>query len=97
VCFYVWFGYNILLSGKYNLSFCILSDKIIKQQNNIGVKLHNPIKLYNDFLCKIVPDEWCDVVIDDITINAEDLLIFIFDGFNGELNVKIKNIRLIPI
>jgi len=97
MCFYVWFGYNILLSGKYNLSFSILSDKIIKQQNNIGVKLHNPIRLYDDFLCKIVPDEWCDVVIDEITINAKDLLIFIFDGFDGELNVKIKNIRLIPI
>jgi hypothetical protein len=80
--------------GNYQLEFDIMTDKKIDRGTNIGIKTHNPIRIYNDFLDDIVPNTWKSVEINVEIANPHDLLIFIFDGFDDELNVKFKNIKL---
>jgi hypothetical protein len=92
-CPHAWFGYNMSI-GNYQLEFDIMTDKKIDKGTDIGVKIHNPIRMYNDFLDDVVPNTWKSIEINVEIANSHDLLIFIFDGFNDELNVKFKNIKL---
>ena len=86
-----WFGYN-LKPGKYKLSFKIKGKKIINYNSGVGLKIHNPIKIYNDFLKNINEDEFIEVKLDIITI-IDSLCIFIFDNYYTEVELFVRDIN----
>jgi hypothetical protein len=86
-----WFGYN-LEPGKYKLSFKIKGKKIINYNSGVGLKIHNPIKIYNDFLKNINEDEFIEVKLDIITI-IDSLCIFIFDNYYTEVELFVRDIN----
>jgi hypothetical protein len=93
-----WFGYNNFKKGKYIVEFDILSDKKILKKKNIGLKVHNnnPI-IYNSFIDKMTENEWTHCT-EKIEIKIDYILcIFIFDDFESEIKIKIKNLKFIII
>ena len=77
-----WIGYE--LNGKYNLSFEIYTDKIIDFD---FIKYHNPVGFYKT--PTIQPNEWVKI---ELNIElSHDLVCFIFDDYNDEINIKYKN------
>ena len=84
-----WFGYN-LEQGNYNLTFKIKGKKIINPDNGIGIKIHNPIKIYNDFLKNINEEDFIEVKLDIFT-KIDSLCIFIFDNYYNEVEIFVKD------
>jgi hypothetical protein len=95
---YNWFGFEIDI-GLYYISFDI---KILNKVNtdlieNCGLKIHFPYEiLYNDFLINIEKDIWRSVKI-PINIKKKQLLIFIFDNYNDNLKLEIKDFKFLSI
>ena len=88
---FAWFGYNLDSPGKYNLNFEIYSDK---ELNNYDfIKIHNPVKFLKNEDNLLIINKWNKVEINFVIKSKNDLLCFIFDRFNGEINVKFKNIK----
>ena len=87
----IWFGYN-LEPGNYKLSFKIKGKKIINPDNGIGIKIHNPIKIYNDFLKNINEKEFIDVKL-DICTKRDSLCIFIFDNYYNRVELFVRDIN----
>jgi len=87
----IWFGYN-LEPGNYKLSFKIKGKKIINPDNGIGIKIHNPIKIYNDFLKNINETEFIEVKL-DICTKRDSLCIFIFDNYYNRVELFVRDIN----
>ena len=88
---FAWFGYNLDSPGKYNLNFEIYSDK---ELNNYDfIKIHNPVKFLKNEDNLLIINKWNKVEINFVIKSKNDLLCFIFDRFNGVINVKFKNIK----
>jgi hypothetical protein len=92
-CGHAWIGYKIRNIGKYQLIFKIKSDKNIINFNFI--KLHKPIKFIQTKNINAGTIEIIDTIIE--TTEQDDLMCFIFDTFNGTLDIEFSDINIIPI
>jgi len=87
-CGFVWIGYKLYKKGFYKVSFEMYSDVDI---NFDFIKLHKPVRFYK--IKNIQKNTWVPI---DVIIEAlyeDDLMVFIFDGFFGYLNVQFRNIK----
>lgn len=93
---YSWFGYDNIQQGPYNVMFDVLANKKLEKQFNIGIKTHFPeTVLKNEFIDNVIENEWSSCL-EEIDIKKDnDLCIFIFDGFQSTLDLKIKDIEFI--
>jgi hypothetical protein len=94
---YHWFGYEID-NGYYYLNFHLKLNVEFKQNlinKNIGLKIHYPNEIiYSYFLDNIEINIWKNIRI-PIYIKNKQLIIFIFDDYNNELDLEIKNIQFL--
>jgi len=94
-----WFGY-IIQKGDYYVSFkIIISDdnlKSISKNNKIGLKLHSPFHLTYSFFRKCIKNSNESIIEFNIPIivDSEQLIIFIFDNANINLNIEFKDINI---
>jgi len=89
-----WFGYRLKEAGKYEMSFEIMTECKMKRAFNVGIKLHNPSIVYDDFMKDIKCGEWSNIKIELDVKNNNDLLIFIVDGYDGYYFARFKNIMI---
>jgi hypothetical protein len=94
ICPYAWFGYIIENKGEYKIKFKILSNKKINKKSNNGIKLHSPVKIYNDFLDNVEPGIWEKIEVIVNVENNNDTLLFIFDDFDDSVNIIFENIEI---
>jgi hypothetical protein len=88
---FAWIGFNLDGPAKYNLTFEIYSDK---ELNNFDfIKIHNPIQFLKNDRDFLLINNWTKIKINFDVKSKNDLLCFIFDRFNGLINVKFKNIK----
>ena len=80
------FGF-IIEKGLYNLSFKIKISKKISDIKNIGTKINNI--LYNFYLKDIKENTWNKIKF-NINVTENDILNFIFDDYDGNIEIIIK-------
>ena len=90
-CWWTWFGYEFNDTGLYNLSFEIYSNKNII--NYDFIKIHKPQdKFYKT--PDILANTWTKINVTIEITEVNDLLCFIFDEFNDNIEIFYKNICL---
>ena len=86
-----WIGYNINKKGLYKLSFELITNNNIINYNFI--KLHKPIKFYNISNCFVNKINYINIILN--VMEDDDLLCLIFDNYNNNIEINIKNFSLI--
>ena len=90
-----WFGYEID-EGYYYISFQIKILNTLKNIDNIGLKLNHPYEIiYNFFLEDLVLEEW-KLIKFPLEITTKQNILFIFDNYDGNLEIEFKNILIKP-
>lgn len=88
---FCWIGYIIKHPGVYDITFEICSSINI---NFDFIKLHKPVKFYKtEYIYANINTKI------KLTINtsiADDLLCFIFDDLDSDINIVYNNIKIIP-
>lgn len=90
-----WIGYQIFRNRVNTLKFQIKFINFVpKLHQNVGLKIHLPVSVSNDWLenCKV--DQWCDVQFQITQISSEylsDLAILIFDDAEPNTEFELKN------
>jgi len=87
---------NLNISENITISFDIKLIKTIKNiNNNFGLKIHNPIIYFNEWIdqCKI--DEYVNIIINTIIIKKSQYIILNFDNYLDEIEFYIKNFKII--
>jgi len=89
-----WLGYIVPINLPRKVSFSIrFINKIPPINDGVGLKTHNPVRIYNDWIKNAILNEWCDVsiVISPTSQIKEDLIILIFDGASPNTEMDINN------
>jgi len=87
---------NLNINENITVSFDIKLTKNIKNiSNNFGLKIHNPIIYFNEWInqCKI--DEYVNIVINTTIIKKSQYIILNFDNYLDEIEFYIKNFKII--
>lgn len=96
-----WFGYFLKFSKENNniININIKFDIIIKNEfkifNDVGLKTHYPLKIYNEFFKNIKSNDYYQ---EDFIIpikKKNQLIIFNFDNYFPEIELEIKNFKII--
>lgn len=100
---YIWIGLWLDLNGiKNNFNGIIKIKFSIKIMNSIeenhslwGIKTHDPLCYYKDWINDCVIGEYTDIVI-DVKINKNSqYIIFCFDNYRDSLDIYIKDFKII--
>jgi hypothetical protein len=88
-----WFGYEVN-EGYYYISFQIKILNILKNIENIGLKIHYPHEIiYNFFLEDLVVGEW-KLIQFPLEITTKQNIIFIFDNYTDNLEIEFRKISI---
>ena len=88
-----WFGMEIDLNGYFHFNFEIkINKEIFNYNKNIGLKFNDNI-IYNFFLENLKVGHWNSVSI-PIHFYDKHNLIFIFDEYEYDLDIEIKNMSI---
>lgn len=91
---YNWFGYEIN-EGYYYLNFHFKTNNNIIYNKNIGIKIHQPNEIiYSFFLENCEINVWKNIRI-PIYIKNKQLVLFIFDDYNDNIDIEFKNIQFL--
>ena len=87
---------NLNISENITISFDIKITKTIKNiNNNFGLKIHNPIIYFNNWIDKCIIDTYVNIAIDTIIIKKSQYIILNFDNYLDEIEFYIKNFKII--
>lgn len=98
---FLWFGYFLKFSEETNININLnISFKIkikipIEISQNIGLKTHYPINFYNNFFINLNINEFKEFNFDINIFKRNQLIIFNFDNYNDEIELEIKNFKII--
>jgi hypothetical protein len=91
---------NLNITENITISFDIKFTEIMKNinnnnDNNFGLKIHNPIIYLNDWIKQCIIDEYVNIVINTNIIKKNQYIILNFDNYLDEIEFYIKNFKII--
>lgn len=98
---FMWFGYDFKFieeSNNFvdiNLQFDMKINNEFNFNDNTGIKTHFPIKIYNNYFKNMELNKFINF---DINLNIQkknQLIIFNFDYYFNEIEIEIKNFKII--